>query len=560
MSNEQIGAWRKAWGQLIHEASPFAIVKNEKGILEFSKAPVRVVDALQVGREHGDKPFLKWQGQSYTYNEFFAKADKITAALQKDLAVSKGDRVAIAMRNRPAWMISFMAAIQAGAIPVPINSWSTADELLYAIGDCGAKVVFCDPQRYALLQGLSDDITIIVADDEPIKRAGDRSWQSMLTHAPEEAVLASPDPQDPALILYTSGTTGQAKGVVSSNKAVCQALYALDFQGALAYMTSEERVRPLLESGLQPTMLLAYPMFHVSGLLSQFMSALRSGRRLVIIYKWDVDDAIDRIRDEKITQFAGVPTMMQQLIHSERFASSDTDTLFALGLGGSAASRALLDKLVESKPMALSGNGYGMTESNGICAAHGGNQFMAFPESVGWPLPLVEIVIGESVDQPAATGVSGPIWIRTSALMDGYWNKPEDTKEVINEDGWFFTGDVGYLDDNGMLYITDRIKDIIIRGGENISAVEVEHCICEHPDVEEAAVFMLPDVNFGETVGMVVRTSVEVSKDELLAFMKQRLATYKLPERIWFADRPMPRSATGKLKKALVRKEYAGLD
>ena len=558
MISEQINGWRQAWGQLIHEASPFAIVKGEQGIPEFSKAPLNLVEALQAGREHGPKPFVRWQGQNYTYNEFFTKADKITAALQKDLSIGKGDRVAIAMRNRPAWMISFMADVQVDAIPVPINSWSTAEELLYAIKDCGARVVFCDPQRYELLKNLSDDITIVVADETPL-RPGDRSWASMLTHGPEEAVLASPDPHDPALILYTSGTTGQAKGVVSSHKAVCQALYALDFQGALAYMTSEERVRPLLESGLQPTMLLAYPMFHVSGLLSQFMSALRSGRRLVIIYKWDVDDAINTIRDEKVTQFAGVPTMMQQLIHSERFASSDTDTLFALGLGGSAASRALLDKLLESKPMALSGNGYGMTESNGICAAHGGNQFMAFPESVGWPLPLVEIIIGESPDAPAATGTSGPIWLRTSALMSGYWNKPQDTAEVM-KDGWFFTGDVGYLDDNGMLYITDRIKDIIIRGGENISAVEVEHCACEHPDVDEAAVFMLPDANFGETVGMVVRSAAGVSEENLRAFMAERLAAYKLPERIWFAERPLQRSATGKLKKAVVRKEFSGLD
>ncbi|NLD00293.1 MAG: acyl--CoA ligase [Gammaproteobacteria bacterium] len=558
MISEQMNGWRQAWGQLIHEASPFAIVKGEQGIPEFSKAPLNLVEALQAGREHGPKPFVRWQGQSYTYNEFFTKADKITAALQKELAVGKGDRVAIAMRNRPAWMISFMAAVQVGAIPVPINSWSTAEELLYAIKDCGARVVFCDPQRYELLKGLSDDITIVVADETPL-RPGDRSWVSMLTHAPEEAVLASPNPEDPALILYTSGTTGQAKGVVSSHKAVCQALYALDFQGALAYMTSEERVRPLLESGLQPTMLLAYPMFHVSGLLSQFMSALRSGRRLVIIYKWDVDDAINTIRDEKVTQFAGVPTMMQQLIHSERFASSDTDTLFALGLGGSAASRALLDKLLESKPMALSGNGYGMTESNGICAAHGGNQFMAFPESVGWPLPLVEIIIGDSPDAPVATGTSGPIWLRTSALMSGYWNKPQDTAEVM-KDGWFFTGDVGYLNEHGMLYITDRIKDIIIRGGENISAVEVEHCVCEHPDVDEAAVFMLPDANFGETVGMVVRSESGVTEESLRTFMAERLAAYKLPERIWFAQQPLQRNATGKLKKAQVRKEFTGLD
>ncbi len=250
--------------------------------------------------------------------------------------------------------------------------------------------------------------------------------------------------------------------------------------------------------------------------------------------------------------------MMQQLIDHPRFASSDTDTLFALGLGGSAASKALLAKLLEIKPLALSGNGYGMTETNGIGAAHAGNQFMAHADSVGWPLPLVEVRIGESPEQTADTGVSGPIWLRTSALMEGYWNKPDETQASIHN-GWFFTGDVGYVDSDGMLYITDRIKDIIIRGGENISAVEVEHCVCEHPDVKEAAVFMLPDADYGESVAMVVYSLENLSEEDLLAFMGERLAAYKLPQRIWFADQPLQRSATGKLQKAQVKKEFSGL-
>lgn len=558
MSNENMSVWRKAWTQLTHEASPFAIVSGQDGVPEFAKAPLRLVEALQLGREHGDKPFLKWQDQSYTFKEFFVAADKLTAALQKDLSIRSGDRVAIAMRNRPEWMIGFLAAVQAGAIPVPINSWSTTDELLYAINDCDAAAVFCDPQRYAQVHELDAGTKAVVVDAEP-ERSGDHSWSSLLNRNPQEAELANPEPQDPALILYTSGTTGRAKGAVSSNKAVCQALYALDFQGAFAYMTSEERIRPLIESGLQPTLLLAYPMFHVSGLFSQFMNALRSGRRLVILYKWDVEDALNTVRDEKITQFAGVPVMMQQLIYHERFASSDTDTLFALGLGGSAASTALLAKLLESKPMALSGNGYGMTESNGICAAQGGNQFVAYPESVGWSLPLVQVVIGDSPSEPVSPGTNGPIWLRTSALMDGYWKKPEETRAAM-KDGWFFTGDVGYQDADGMMYITDRIKDIIIRGGENISAVEVEHCVCEYPDVEEAAVFMLPDAEFGESVAMVVHSREDIVEADLLAFMAERLAAYKLPQRIWFSDEPLQRSATGKLQKAQVKREFAGLE
>lgn len=556
MSDEQINEWRKAWDQLTHEASPFAIAKNESGVLEFTKAPENLVTALQAGREQGDLPFLKWKEQSYTFNEFFIAADKLTAALQKDLSIQVGDRIAIAMRNRPEWVIAFMAAVQAGAIPVPVNSWSTNEELIHAINDSSASVVMCDPQRYGQMLSIGGHTPIVVVDTEP-ERPEDYSWQKLMTREADEAVLASPKPQDPALILYTSGTTGLAKGVLSSNKAVCQAIYALDFQGAFAYMTSQERIMPLIESGLQPTMLLAYPLFHVSGLFSQFMSALRGGRRLVMIYKWDVEDALNTIRDEKITQFAGVPTMLQQLIHHDRFSTSDTASLFALGLGGSAASKALLDKLVESKPMALSGSGYGMTESNGIGAAHAGNQFMAFPNAVGWPMPIVEVVIGVSPSEPSEATKSGPIWIRSSALMDGYWNNPEETKAHMQE-GWFFTGDVGYLDENSMLFITDRIKDIIIRGGENISAIEVEDCACEHPDVIEAAVFTLPDEKYGESVAMVVYTDVDLTKEDLLEFMAKNLAAYKLPQHLWFSDMPLQRSATGKLQKSLVKKEFSG--
>ncbi|MEP3588977.1 MAG: class I adenylate-forming enzyme family protein [Marinobacter sp.] len=558
MSKNGVNAWREAWGQLTHEASPFAVSENAKGIPEFTKAPSILSEALQAGREHGDKPFLKWQEQRYTFNEFFVAADRLTAALQKDFVIRSGDRVAIAMRNRPEWMIAFVAAVQAGAIPVPINSWSSADELIYALDDCDASIVVCDPQRYAQITGLESGTSVVVVDGEP-ERACDHSWKSVLERSADDVEHIQQKPDDPALILYTSGTTGKAKGAVSSNKAVCQALYALEFQGAFAYMTSEERVRPLLESGLQPTLLLAFPLFHVSGLFSQFLGALRGGRRLVILYKWDVDQALNTIRDEKVTQFAGVPTMMQQLIHHPRFGSSDTDTLFALGLGGSAASTSLLAKLLETKPMALSGSGYGMTETNGAGAAHSGNQFVAHPESVGWPLPIVQVLIGETPDSPAPTGTSGPIWLRTSALMDSYWRKPEETQAVMNR-GWYFSGDVGHLDENGMLYITDRIKDIIIRGGENISALEVEHCVCEHPDVEEAAVFMLPDDEYGESVAMVVFSYEDIPEDDLRGFLAERLAAYKLPKRIWFSDEPLQRSATGKLQKAHVKKAFAGIE
>ncbi|PRB83961.1 class I adenylate-forming enzyme family protein [Pseudomonas sp. MYb185] len=554
MTKDSIDAWRTAWNQLICEPSPFAVAVDEQGRKVFTQAPSTLGEALQTAREYGDRPFLKWQSQSHTFASFFAAADSLTAALQLDLNIQPGDRVAIGMRNRPEWMIAFMAVVQAGAIPVAVNSWSTRQELLYVVQDAGVRVAFCDEPRYRDLVELAGKVELVTVD--PVQEhAHVHQWQALLEHMPAAATLVQTQPENPALILYTSGTTSRPKGVVSSQRAVCQAIHALEFQGAFAAMTSAERIRPIMESGLQPTALLAYPLFHVSGLLSQFLSALRGGKRLVILYKWDIHDALKMIREERITQFNGVPTMMQQLIFHERFVSDDTATLFALGLGGSSVSKALLGKLLEAKPMAMTGNGYGMTEGNGICAALSGEQFMAFPDSVGWPMPIVDVVIGEAPEQQVAAGDCGPIWIRTSALMDGYWNNPEETRASMRE-GWYFTGDVGYLDKHGMLYITDRIKDIIIRGGENISAVEVEHCAAEHPAVKEAAVFMLPDSEMGEAVGMVAHCSVQVSEQELRAFMAQRLAAYKLPKRIWFSAHPLQRSVMGKLQKPMIKQAF----
>lgn len=554
MTKPAMQQWKDAWAQLTNEPSPFAVETAADGIKHFTHAPKTLLEAMQAGRRHGDLPFLKWEGQSYSFNEFFVAADALTAVLQHAFQIQPGERVAIAMRNRPEWMIAFTGVVQAGAIPVAINSWSTQDELHYAISHADVRMVFGDNRRCRDLGDLPENIAIINVDNDLIN-ARVRPWAGLFEDVVEAPVFPEVRPEDAAVLLYTSGTTKRAKGVLSSNRAQGQTLFALEFQGAFAAMTSPERIKPIMEAGIQQTALLAYPLFHVSGLHSQFLNALRNGRALVMLYKWDVAKALDTIRDQQVTQFAGVPTMMQQLLADKRFASDDTESLRSLGLGGGAASAGLLNKLLGIKPLAMSGTGYGMTEGNGICAAHSGEQFMAFPNSCGWPLPIVEIRIAQELSRPLPSEQAGPIWLRAPTLMDGYWKRPDETAACI-EDGWFFSGDVGYLDSDGMLYITDRIKDIIIRGGENISALEVESCASEHPAVEEAAVFRLPDEELGEAVAMVIYTRVEVSREQLLAFMAERLAAYKLPQAIWFSEQPLQRSATGKLLKTALKKQY----
>ncbi|MCD1638175.1 acyl--CoA ligase [Pseudomonas stutzeri] len=551
---EQLQQWQQAWQQLIAPGAPFEVVGADSSSRHFRNAPAHLVEAVQAGRAFAERPFLHWQEQRLSYGEFYQAVDRLTAHLVRTMGVRPGQRVAIAMRNRPEWLVAFIATVQAGAVPVPLNSWGLRDEILNALEDVDASLLICDQARLALVADAlpTRGVQALLVDGEGGE--GVYSYAAMLGESVEPVDPHAPAPEDPALILFTSGTTQRAKAVVSSHRAVSQALYALEFQGAFAGMTSYERIRPLLESGLQPTLLLAVPLFHVSGLHAMFLNALRSGRRIVMMYKWDVDQALELVARERCTQFSGAPVMMQQLLAHPRFISEETSSLMGLGLGGGAASAGLLDQLIGLKPAALAGAGYGLTESNGIGAAYAGNQFVARPGNAGWALPIVDIRIGDDPTRSLPPGQAGPIWLRTPTLMQGYRNRPEETAETLR-DGWLFTGDVGLIDEDGFLHITDRIKDLIIRGGENISAQEIEHCASSHPEVSEAAAFAMPDEQMGECVALVVCLQPQSRLDEaqLRSHMAERLAAYKLPTHLMLVREPLPRNAMGKLVKQEIK-------
>lgn len=556
MSIEQ---WRSAWQQLIAPGSPFEVVTPEQGPRHFRLAPSNLLEAIEVGRQYGDREFVVWEQQRLTFTQFFQQVDRLAGQLAQRFGVRQGDRVAIAMRNQPAWLVAFVAIQRCGAVCVPLNSWGLRDELFHGLQDSGASLLLCDEPRLHLLEqdlgeGKLTAIVVGLAESQTLP-AGCERYEAVLAapavDVPEVQVKAG----DPALIMYTSGTTSLAKGVMSSHGAVCQAMTALEFQGAFCAMSSPQRIAVVINSGYPPTTLMAVPLFHVSGLHAQFLLALRTGRRLVLMYKWDVDKAIDLIRDERCTQFNGAPVMMQQLLNSPRFGSADTASLFGLGLGGAAPSSSLLAHLTERKPEAIGGSGYGLTESNGIAAAIGGDQFVYKPSAVGWPLPIVEVRIGDSPHEPLEQGQSGLIWLRSPTLMSAYWNLPEASAETL-QDGWLDTGDIGRLDDEGFLYITDRAKDLINRGGEKISAGEVESCACEIPGVIEAAAFAVADEALGEALVLVVRSDAQPapSSEQVCAFISQRLAAYKVPAQVYSQREPLPRNASGKLLKATLKK------
>ena len=556
--------WRTTWQQLIGPGSPYEVVSAaEGGVRYFRYAAANLLEAIDIGRAHGEREFLVWEQQRLTFTAFFDQADRLAAQLVQRFAVRPGDRVAIAMRNQPAWLVAFVAIQRCGAVCVPLNSWGLRDELFHGLQDSGAQVLVCDEQRQQLLAGdlLEERLLSMVVGMPPGQPlpANCQRFEALI-EAPAlslPAITIALD--DPALILYTSGTTSRAKGVLSSHRAICQALAALEFQAAFCAMSSPERIKAVIASGLAPTNLMAVPLFHVSGLHAQFLLALRSGRRLLLMYKWDVDKAFDLIRDERCTQFNGAPVMMQQLLGSPRFDSRDSDSLYGLGLGGAAASGRLLSHITKRKPLAISGSGYGLTESNGICAAVGGDQFVYKPDSVGWPLPIVDVCIGPHPTSPLPPGQTGLIWLRSPTLMTAYWQLPQTSAETL-QDGWLDTGDIGHLDEEGFLFITDRAKDMINRAGEMISASEVESCICEMPGVLEAAAFAVADEALGERLALVVRSELQPppSSEQVCAFIGQRLAAYKVPAEVHTAYTPLPRNASGKLVKAQVRQLVVG--
>ena len=553
-----IERWQTAWRQLIAPGAPFEVVTPDDGAPRyFRHAPRNLLQVIDAGRVHGDREFLIWQAQRLTFNQFFAQVDRLAEQMVAQFDLQPGERVAIAMRNQPAWLVAFAAIQQCGGVCVPLNSWGLRDELQHGLQDSGSRLLLCDEARF---NTLAEDLrreqraTIVVGAREGVLPEYCLRFEDLIS-APAAPFPARPiEPEQAALILYTSGTTSRAKGVVSSHRAISQALYALDFQGAFCAMSSPERIGVVINSGYSPTILAAVPMFHVSGLHAQFLSALRGGRRLLLMYKWDVEHALDLIRDERCTQFNGAPVMMQQLLASPRFGSSDTASLFGLGLGGAAPSSSLLDNLTRRKPEAIGGSGYGLTESNGICAAHGGDQFVYKPASAGWPLPIVDVRIGDSPDRPVPAGVSGLIWMRSPTLMSEYWNLPEASARTLC-DGWLDTGDIGLLDDEGFLYITDRAKDLINRGGEKIAAAEVESCACEMPGVIEAAAFAVPDDVLGEVVFLVVRGEPDATpgSEAVRSFIAQRLASYKVPAQIHVQHTPFARNASGKTLKSVLK-------
>ncbi len=526
----------------------------------YKNAPATLPQIYRESLAFGEQPFLVYEDRRYTFKDAYSLASKVASQLIDQFDIKKGDRVAIAMRNLPEWILAFMGITSAGAIAVPLNSWGGRDELEYGIEDSGAKVVFTDARRLNhIVADLAEmDVRAIVVDDEAASQNDHvTTWQSLVSGPAIEMPDVGIDGKDPAFILYTSGTTGRPKGALSSHWSIGQALTSGSVAGMTMATQHPESVQAAMKRGHAPAVLLALPLFHGSGLHTVVLSALRQGTKVVIQSKWDAKKALELVEREKVATFSGAAKMIWDFLEHPEFAQHDTESILNLTGVGAAQPEALLKDILSEFPLNFLGTGYGMTECNMYASINMGPMYLENRDSVGLPFPVTEIkVIGEN-GEDLAIGEVGEICIKSPAMVEGYWGKEEETAKVLN-DGWYCSGDVGYLDEKGLLYVCDRKKDMVIRGGENIYCAEVEALINEHPAVVESAAFGVPHDRWGEELAVAIhlQPGEELSGDELQDYVAASLAKFKVPTHVVFAEQPLPRNAIQKVVKQEVRDQY----
>ena len=519
--------------ELTGSGQPFEIAERD-GLRQFVNMPADLNLLIDAARRHGDKTFLVEGDRRLTFEQVFAWRDQLVPLL----GIKHGDRVAICMRNRTEWIVGFMAAVKAGGIAALLNSRGSPAELVAMIEEVTPAVVLADTERAALL-----------------REGGYQGRILDLTNPPRNG-------EDPAAILFTSGTTGRVKGAVLTHRSLTTGLLAMQLSGVMVLhnMARQYGMTPeaLIAASPQQAVLLVYPLFHISGLGSAFLSPLFAGSKVVIMRRWSAEDAVKLIKDEQITMFTGVPTMLWDLLHNAKLAQADLSSLRNVASGGQALPVNLLEEVLAVCPQAQMGTGYGMTEFSGSVAQAVGADFLRKKASAGRVLPLVELRIEAPDGTPLPTGQAGEIVVRGAQAMQGYWNRPEDTAAVLSADGWLKTGDVGFVDEEGYVFIVDRTKDMVISGGENIYCAEVERVMGEMPGVTECATFGVPDERLGELLVAVV-VGQGLTAEAIIHEVGEKLARYKAPGKLAFSREPLPRNAVGKIDKRKLRELWPTL-
>lgn len=521
-----------------------------------AKAPANLRDYFAMFCAlNADKEFLVDGDLRLTFAECHSAARALAGGLVEGHGLKSGERVGIAARNSANWIIAYMAILMAGGVATLLNGWWQGSELAEGIRMVDCRFILADAQRAARLQGEdigSAKIILFEHDCAPIE-----GLKALLAKGGgAESELPAIDPLDPATILYTSGSTGQAKGAWSDHRGVVQ--------GAMSYVGQTLVFFEILASlgeapSLQPATLLNVPLFHVTAAVPVLLQSFAIGRKLVLMPKWDAGHAMQLIEKEKITYFVGVPLMSIEIATHPRRAEYDLTSCTAFAAGGAPRPVEHVKRIKQEMDWSFPLLGYGLTETNGVGCGNFTENYLAKPSSTGPATkPLVDLAILDDDGRNMPQGERGEVCIRSVANFNGYWENEEATKTAFTSDGYFRTGDIGYLDEDGYLFIVDRKKDIIIRGGENISCPEVEAAAYEHDAIAELSVFGIADERYGEVPGMVyyAKDGSDLAPDELKAFLQAKLAPFKVPVHFWRVDAPLPRLGTQKIDRVTLRREY----
>ncbi|HEU4821024.1 MAG TPA: class I adenylate-forming enzyme family protein [Qipengyuania sp.] len=522
----------------------------------FVNAPPSVAHYLaHFCNQHKDTPFLVDGELRLTFGEIYAAAARVAHGLATFHGVRKGDRVGIAARNSVNWIVAYMGTIMAGGCATLLNGWWTGEELAYGIDLCECSLVLADAQRAARLEEHHHGARVVVFSHGDPATGLEQVWAEGDTAT---RMLGELGPSDLATILYTSGSTGHPKGAYSDHLGVVS--------GTMNYICQTMMVLQLLtERGeaptVQPSALVAVPLFHVTGEIPLFLQSFAMGRKLVLMPKWDATEALRLLSEEKITYFVGVPLMSYEMaMHPER-DRYDLSQCKTFAAGGAPRPVEHVQKIKDAFSGGYPVLGYGLTETNAVGAGNLNENYLAKPGSTGLASkPLVDMAILDEDGQPLPAGETGEISIRSVANFLGYWKNEQATRECFTADAYFRTGDLGYLDEDGYVFIVDRKKDIIIRGGENIACIEVEDALYAHPDIAECSVFGIADDRFGEVPAAVYlpHEGKTLSAEDLQEFLREHIAGFKVPARMWQADEQLPRLGTQKVDKRAVKAMYAG--
>jgi long-chain acyl-CoA synthetase len=556
----------EVYEQLIGPGGAFEVVVEEVAgrPTEVYKERMRSLREIPaVARMRGDEqPFIVHGDRRIGFTSFVDASNSVSDGLTK-LGVGHGDRVAVLAQNCPEWCLAFWGSVGLGAVLVGLNGWWKADEIVYGLQDSGAKVLVADRKRLERVTGDLDEcpdlehVLLVDCDPADLGLEGDdrvRRFDELTTDPTSEAPTTPIDEDDPAVILYTSGTTGRPKGAVSTHRNMIANMQNTFFGSVYQSMVSSEDLLPT--GGAQSAALFTSPLFHVSGLHSGLVVGLLAGLRMVMIDgRFEPLTALELIQDEAITIWATVPTMVWRVCEHPARHDYDTTSVRSVAFGGSPSAEELQRMVRETFPNVRGGsNAYGLTETSSVATVISPAEALDRPDSVGRPVPTVQIKIADELDNELPTGESGEVLITGPTLMAGYWGKPEATAESIR-DGWLHTGDIGRLDDEGYLFITDRKKDMIIRGGENIYCVEIENRLVSHPEVLDAAVIGVPHPELGEEVKAVVQLEAgsKLGEDDVKVWVAEALAGFKVPAYVELRTDKLPRNASGKLLKNALR-------